>query len=214
MKTGDLAFVKANFATPGPAGATQPSIEETAHAIAADRTGPDGIMGVTNDIDTDGYWTVDDYEALMGLAAYRYLAQQVGDTAEVQWATDQYNSLLAATNATSSTPPSAATTSTISPVPCSSRTRANRCANPKDANWAAPFLFGRWAWDAPALRRPVNGPGLDLIDATYAYGFGRLGACSRPTRSAATPATTTRAATTPATAAGVWPARTTATKGS
>ena len=27
MKTGDLTFVKANFSTPGPAGATQPSIE-------------------------------------------------------------------------------------------------------------------------------------------------------------------------------------------
>jgi hypothetical protein len=54
MKTGDLAFVKAHFSTPGAAGATEPSIEQTAHAIAADRTGPDGIVGVTNDIDSDG----------------------------------------------------------------------------------------------------------------------------------------------------------------
>ena len=76
LKTGDLAFVKANFSTPGPAGATQPSIEESAHRIAADRTGPNGIIGMTNDIDSNGYWTVDDYEALMGLAAYRYLAQR------------------------------------------------------------------------------------------------------------------------------------------
>ena len=100
MKTGDLAFVKANFATAGPDRAAQPSIEDTAHTIAADRTGPGGIMGITDDIDTNGYWTVDDYEALMGLAAYRYLAQQVGDTTEVQWATAQYNDLLAATNRT------------------------------------------------------------------------------------------------------------------
>ena len=28
LKTGDLAFVKANFSTSGPAGATQPSIED------------------------------------------------------------------------------------------------------------------------------------------------------------------------------------------
>ncbi len=79
LKTGDLAFVKANFATSGPAGASaEPSIEQTAHQIAADRTGPGGIIGETNDIDTNGLWTVDDYEALMGLAAYGYLARRVG----------------------------------------------------------------------------------------------------------------------------------------
>ncbi len=173
LKTGDLAFVKANFATPGPAGATEPSIEATAHQIAADRTGPDGIIGATDDIDSDGYWTVDDYEALMGLAAYRYVAQRVGDTGEVQWATAQYASLLTATNRV--------LTDTIqrghlSYLPCSmvQPNTANRCNNPEDANWAAPLLFGRWAWDAPLFGAPVKGPGLDLIDATYAYGFGRL----------------------------------------
>ena len=72
LKTGDLRFVKANFATQGPAGRRrEPSIEDTAHLIATDRTGPSGIMRETNDIDSNGYWTVDDYEALMGLAAYR-----------------------------------------------------------------------------------------------------------------------------------------------
>ena len=39
LKTGDLSFVKANFATEGPAGKSEPSIEDTAHLIAADRTG-------------------------------------------------------------------------------------------------------------------------------------------------------------------------------
>jgi hypothetical protein len=51
---------------------------------------------------------------------------------------------------------------------------ANRCKNPEDANWAAPFLFGRWAWDAPLFGATVDGPGLGLIDATYSYGFDRL----------------------------------------
>jgi len=173
MKTGDLSFVKANFATEGPGGETEPSIEDTAHAIAADRTGPGGIMGTTDDIDTDGYWTVDDEEALMGLAAYRYLAQRVGDAGEVQWATTQYDSLLAATNDTLD--------ATISQfhldyLPCSmvEPNTANRCSDPEDANWAAPFQFGRWAWDAQLFDAPVSGPGLTLIDATYAYGFGRL----------------------------------------
>jgi hypothetical protein len=174
LKTGDLSFVKANFAAPGPAGASnQPSIEQTAHQIARDRTGPNGIIGVTGDIDSNGYWTVDDYEALMGLAAYRYLAHEVGDARETRWATNEYHSLLASTNRTLD--------ETIHRyglhyLPCSmvEPNTANRCANPEDANWAAPLLFGRWAWDAQLFGATMTGPGLQLIDATYAYGFGRL----------------------------------------
>ena len=87
LKTGDKAFVEQNFATGG-ADATQPSIEDAAHAIAADRTGPMGTMEATNDIDTQGYWTTDDFEALLGLAAYRYIASTLGDTEEASWASD------------------------------------------------------------------------------------------------------------------------------
>src|SRR5262249_13611491 len=90
LKTGDLSFVRANFA----------GIEATAHRIAADRTGPGGIIGRTDDIDSDGFWTVDDYEALTGLAAYRYLAQQTRHPSESSWAGREYGSLLAATNRT------------------------------------------------------------------------------------------------------------------
>ena len=36
-------------------------------------------MEETNDIDANGYWTIDNYEALMGLWAYHWLAQQVGN---------------------------------------------------------------------------------------------------------------------------------------
>ena len=50
----------------------------------------------------------------------------------------------------------------------------NRCSNAEDANWAAPFLFGRWAWDGYLFGAPLSGPGVSLIDATYDYGFGRL----------------------------------------
>jgi hypothetical protein len=99
-KTGDLSFVKANFDSRGPAGTSEPGIKDTAHLIAADPTGPGGIMQKTNDIDADGYWTIDNYGALMGLAAYRWLAEQVGNTSEANWAAGQYSSLLAATNKT------------------------------------------------------------------------------------------------------------------
>ncbi len=171
MKTGDLAFVKQNFDSEGPLGSAQPSIEDTAHAIASGRTSPTGIMAATNDIDTQGYWTTDDYSALIGLAAYRYLAQRVGNTSEAAWATAQYASLLFATNK--------ALDATIARyhldyVPCSifRPNTANRCKDPKDANWMSPL--GAWAWDASLFGETVNGPAVTMIDATYDYGFARL----------------------------------------
>ena len=174
QKTGDLASVKANFNTPGPNGdALQPSIKDSAHAIAAARTGPGGIIEATPDIDSNGYWVIDDYSALMGLASYRWLAQQVGDSAEYSWANNEYNSLLGAVNQTLT---NTITTYHLNYLPCSmvAPNDDNRCSNPKDANWGAPFVFGRWAWDGYLFGAAINGPGYDLIDATYDYGFGRL----------------------------------------
>ncbi len=173
LKSGDLDFVKQNFATEGPKGSSQPSIKDTVHDIASARTGPSGIMKATDDIDTNGYWTVDDYEALMGLAAYRYLAQRVGDQAEAQWAASQYDALLAATDGTLE---ATIRRYKLGYLPCSmvQPNTSNRCKNPQDANWAAPFQFGKWAWDGQLFGAQVTGPGLSLIDATYSYGFGRL----------------------------------------
>ena len=173
LKSGDLSFVKANFSTEGPTGKSEPSISGTAHLIAADRTGPGGIMEETNDIDANGYWTIDNYEALMGLWAYHWLAQQVGNSSEASWAASQYSSLLAATNKTLNATISA---NHLSYLPCSmiEPNTDNRCVNAEDANWAAPFLFGRWAWDGYLFGAPLSGPGASLIDATYSYGFARL----------------------------------------
>lgn len=172
-KTGDVATVRANFATEGPNGASQPSIKDTAHRIAADMTGPGGTMKMTNDIDSNGYWTIDNFQALTGLAAYRYLAQRVGDDAEAQWAAQRYDGLLSAVNAALS---STISTYKLNYLPCSivQPNTANRCRNPADANWASPFRPGRWGWVGYLLGAPQHGPAVDLIDATYAYGFGRL----------------------------------------
>ena len=80
-KTGDKKFLAEHFSSPGSLGATaQPSIEAAAQIIAADRTGPGGIIGETNDIDANGYWVSDNYEALLGLASYEYLAKVLGNT--------------------------------------------------------------------------------------------------------------------------------------
>ena len=130
-------------------------------------------MEETNDIDANGFWTIDNYEALMGLWTYRWLALQVGDAGEASWAGSQYSSLLAATNKTLNATISA---NHLNYLPCSMTepNTSNRCANAEDANWAAPFLFGRWAWDGYLFGAPLSGPGVSLIDATYTYGFGRL----------------------------------------
>ena len=154
-------------------GSTSPSIKATAHEIAADRTGPSGIMEATDDIDTEGYWTTDDYEALTGLAAYHYLAERIGNRSEAAWATQQYDSLLSATNQVLDTTISRYA---LDYLPCSllAPNSSNRCANPEDANWTSPFGFGGWAWNAALFGATLNGPGSSLIDATYAYGFQRL----------------------------------------
>jgi len=151
LKTGDLAFVRHHFASEGPLGGAQPSLEDTAHQLAADRTGPLGTMEATDDIDTQGYWTTDDYEALLGLAAYRYLASAVGNTPEATWAADEYGQLLTSTNSV--------LVATIARygldyLPCSivQPNTANRCSNPEDANWTSPF--GNWAWEGSC-----SGPG-------------------------------------------------------
>ena len=130
-------------------------------------------MEKTNDIDANGYWTIDNYTALTGLATYEWLAKQVGNTAEAKWAAAQYASLLAAVNKTLNATISAGH---LNYLPCSMTepNTGNRCSNAEDANWAAPFLFGRWAWDGYLFGAPLSGPGVSLIDATYDYGFGRL----------------------------------------
>lgn len=177
-KTGDTKFLATRFSSPGPLGASaQPSIEATAQIIAADRTGPGGIIGQTGDIDANGYWVSDNYEALLGLAGYQYLARVLGNTAQEQWAAAEYSSLLQAVNSTLS---STISSNNLNYIPCSmvEPNTANRCSNPEDANWAAPGVYFNWAWNGYLLGAPMTGPGGrsagDWIDSTLSYGFGRL----------------------------------------
>ena len=174
LKTGDTAFVRAELRRrEASRRRREPSIEAAAHAIAADRTGPMGTMEATDDIDTQGYWTTDDFEALLGLAAYRYLASALGEHLGGVLGVRAVRQPSRRDQRRSRPRPSARATSTTSPAPWCSRTRANRCNNPKDANWTSPSI-GNWAWEASLFGAPVDGPGLTMIDATYDYGFGRL----------------------------------------
>lgn len=177
LKTGDKSFLEAHFSTPGAAGPTlQPSIEAAAQIIAADRTGPGGIIGETDDIDTHGYWTSDNYEALLGLASYEYLAQVVGNTGQEQWATNEYDSLLKAVDFTLS---ATISSNHLNYIPCSmiEPNTANRCTNPEDANWAAPGVYYNFAWNGYLMDAQIGSPGpgsmADWVDNTLNYGFGR-----------------------------------------
>ncbi len=136
-------------------------------------TGPDrrGSWSRQTTSTPQGYWTTDDYSALLGLAAYDYLANQVGDASEATWATQEYDSLLAATNQTL-----AATISRYGLTTCPAR--SSRPTPPTGAPTprtpTGRHRSARWAWDGYLLGATLSGPGFSMIDATYAYGFGRL----------------------------------------
>ena len=139
-------------------------------------TGPGrvGSWRMTDDIDANGYWTVDDYEALMGLAAYRYLAQRIGDPTEVQWADaavrrppggHQSHSRCHHRPLPSPLPPLFhARTQYRQPVQEPRRRQLGGTVRVREMG------LGRASSSAP----PSTGPGLTLIDSTYAYGFRRL----------------------------------------
>ena len=148
-------------------------ISMSAHKIASDRTGPGGIMKVTNDIDTHGLWTIDNWSGMFGMACYRWLCEQLGETEEALWAAQQYDEFLAVVNSTLA---KTVKNNGINYIPASivESNDMNRCKVANDANWAAHFFFGRWAWDGWLVGARQEGPNLDLIDSTYEYGFDRL----------------------------------------
>ena len=215
MKTGDLAFVKAQLRHRGPAGLTEPSIEDTAHAIAADRTGPGGIMEATDDID---FTRLLDHRRLRGphgsgrlplpgRTARRPAEAHLGDPGSTtpSWPRPTRPS----------TRPSPASVSTISPVRWSQPNTANRCARSRGRQLGVP-PFGRWAWDASLFGAAGDRPGPHAdrrhlrLRVRPAAGHG-----SPRTPSGASPTTTTPPPTTPATGWPDWPATgPTATRGS
>jgi hypothetical protein len=163
QKTGDTAYVSANFAR----------IQTRAHQIAADATGPGGTMMTSNAIDANGHWTVDNQSALLGLLAYKYIAQRLGNSSEASWASSQYDTLFAAVN---NRLQSTINANGLTYLPCAVDVpnTANRCADTNDANWASTLLFGRWNWDGLLFGAAQTGPMTTLLDSTYSYGFAHL----------------------------------------
>lgn len=162
-KTGDVDFIRSRFAV----------IQSNTHMVETDRIdGGRGVIKKTNAIDSNGYWLTDDWSALTGLATYRYICNQLGEKKESNWAKAEYDDLFrAVTNKLQDT----MTKYNLDYIPISlegpNETGARK--DPRDANWASMFLFGRWGWDGYLFGAPQSGIMLDKIDDTYTHGFER-----------------------------------------
>lgn len=75
------------------------------------------------------------YSALIGLAAYKYIATRIGQTAEATWARQTYTNLLNSLNTVIGRNQS---TNGFNWLPCEVNrpNTANRCNTFNDANWA------------------------------------------------------------------------------
>ncbi len=162
-KTGDADFIGEHFE----------AIKTNTHKIETDRIDDGkGIIKKTNAIDSNGYWTTDDWSALAGLTSYRYICNKLGQTAEEEWAKAEYEDLLqVVTNKLQET----MTKYNLDYIPISMVEPNETCArkDPRDANWASMFLFGRWGWDGYLFGAEQSGIMLDKIDDTYTHGFER-----------------------------------------
>jgi len=162
-RTGDSAFVRDHFDV----------ISTNTHSIETDREDDgEGIIKITNAIDSDGHWTVDNWSALYGLSTYKYLAQKLGNTGEAQWAQAEYDSLLAAATAKLDATQKAKNLDYI-PMALDQSNEEGPRSDPRDANWASMFLFGGWAWGSYLYGMKQSGSMLDQIDQTYTYGIDR-----------------------------------------
>ncbi len=155
MKTGDTDIIKERFS----------EIKGNTHAISRDRTS-DGIMKMTSAIDSPGYWTVDNWSALMGLTAYGYICEKLGEEEEKKWAENEYDSLFEATEKYISDVMSRSGTSNI-PISLTHRNEDGPRSDPRDANALSMFSFGRWGWDGYLFGAKQRGVMIDAIDETY-----------------------------------------------
>ena len=163
QRTGDSAFVREHFDT----------IRKNTHTITTDREDDGaGVMKITNAIDSNGHWTVDNWSALYGLSTYRYVATSLGQTSEADWAKAEYDSLLKATTAKITETQKAKNLNYI-PMAVDQANEDGPRKDPRDANWASMFLFGGWGWGSYLYGMPQASSMLTQIDQTYAYGIDR-----------------------------------------
>jgi hypothetical protein len=178
--TNDTAFVRAYFHDD----ATQwgPSLYTLMHTdYLSQLDSSTGYLQYSYDNDSGGVWLFDDETALAGLAAYKYIAGRIGDSAEAQWAGSAYTSLL---NAVNKGLAANETVNNFDFLPCevNQPVTADRCDSPNDANWASQVLWGENAWDIMLQGGPLNGILGDpsQTDNLYETGFARLAGTGVP----------------------------------
>jgi hypothetical protein len=176
-KTGDVAFVSKYFHDESGAGSPWgPSLYTMMHEIPGQLAG-DGALAASNDNDSMGRWLFDDYSAFIGLAAYKYIAAEIGNATEATWADGQLRSLMSATNTALAANQRAGGFSYL-PCEVDVPTSLDRCSTPSDANWASAAFYGQNAWDTFLMGGAPTGLVGDpaQVDGLYAWGFGRLSA--------------------------------------
>lgn len=181
-KTGDTTFVSQYFHDDaGGSSPWGPSLYTIMHTIYQGQLASDGALATSYDNDSSGRWLFDDYSALQGLAAYKYIATRLGDTAEAQYADSAYTSLLNSLNTLLASNESA---NGFSYLPCTvdQPNSANRCNTYNDANWASPVWVGQNQWSTMLEGGTLSGIAGNPAqgDALYAWGFNRLAANGLP----------------------------------
>lgn len=173
-KTNDTSFVGQFFNDTQ----TQwgPSLRTMMRTIYAGQVDTDGTLKSNFDNDSTGKWILSNYSALIGLAAYKYIATRLGQTAEATWAQGAYTSLHNAMNTVIGNNQRA---NGFNFLPCEVQrpNTANRCNTFNDANWAQAGWSGQNQWDTMLMGgTPLSGivgdPG--QLDRMYQWGYDRL----------------------------------------
>jgi hypothetical protein len=175
--TGDVAFVATYFhddaSAPSQWGPSLYTMMHTDYLSQLDAS--THYLQASGDNDSGGTWLFDDESALAGLAAYKYIAARIGDTAEAQWAAGAYTSLLTATNAGLAANEQA---NSFDFLPCevNQPVTADRCNTASDANWDGSNLWGQNVWDIFLQGGQLGGILGDpsQTDKLFRMGFSRL----------------------------------------
>ena len=173
-KTNDTAFVSQFFNDTQ----TQfgPSLRTMIRTHFVAQLDTDGTLKSNFDNDSTGKWILSNYSALIGLAAYKYIATRIGETAEAQFAQQAYTSLHNSLNTVIANNQNA---NGFNFLPCEVQrpNSANRCNTFNDANWAQAGWSGQNQWDTMLMGgTPLSGIIGDgaQLDRMYTFGFNRL----------------------------------------
>ena len=159
QKTDDRKLVEERFE----------QIKTNTHKISSDRDS-DGIMKRTNAIDSNGHWTIDNWSALFGLCAYKYICDKIENKSESEWAQKEYTDLLSCVEKKLAETSNKYNLDYI-PISMDEPNEYGQRSDPHDANWGSMFLFGRWGWDGYLFGAKQGNGMIEKIDGTYAHIF-------------------------------------------